>query len=132
MIFNGCDYSRQRQLHHRPVQCRPGAGHSRIAIKSTHWVRTDSNNEIVLTLPNPEDTEGYDGYTVDTARDTLTAFIEEEQVPELSLVSSSAASSFNGESRLHSAANNHGVWHVERRHYTGHSDRRRARRNSIV
>ena len=67
-------------------------------------LRTDSNNEIVLTLPNPEDTEGYDGYTVDTARDTLTAFIEEEQVPELSLVSSSAASSFNGESRLHSAA----------------------------
>ena len=66
-------------------------------------LRTDSNNEIVLTLPNPEDTEGYDGFTVDTARDTLTAFIE-EQVPELSLVSSSAASSFNGESRLHSAA----------------------------
>ena len=43
-------------------------------------LRTDSNNEIVLSLPNPEDTEGYDGYTVDTARDTLTAFIEEEQV----------------------------------------------------
>lgn len=69
-------------------------------------LRQANNDEIVLTLDDPAATEGYDGYTIDAARHTHTAIIEEEQVPELSLASTTRQSTFAGQSRSHNADTN--------------------------